>query len=170
MRAVSVEHISEGLGSHQVQKGYLDAKRKTESDKNEESKRSTASDSDRVEISEKAKRLAEKNAQAQQLRDDLNKLPESELRQDKIRQATVREQTGHYERKDIQEKIVKSVLDKLGSMEAMEQSDPNETDASQQSDVELRWDKIQEVARRIEELYYERKEIMESIIDRLLGS
>ena len=166
---MSVEHISEGLGSHQVQKGYLDAKRKTESDKKEEPKGATTSDSDRVDISEKAKQLAEKNTQAQHLRDDLNKLPESELRQDKIRQAEVREWTGHYERQDVQEKIVKSVLDKLGSMKALEQSDLNETDVSQQPDVELRWDKIQEVSRRIEVLYYERKEIMDSVIDRLLG-
>jgi len=166
---VSVEHISEGLGSHQVQKGYLDAKRKTESDKNEESKRSIASDSDRVEISEKAKKLAEKNIQAQQLKDDLNKMPEPELRQDKIRQAEVREHTGHYEQQDVQEKIVKSVLDKLGSMKGFEQSGGTETDATQQPDVELRWDKIREVSQRIEELYYERQEIMESIIDRLLG-
>jgi len=166
---VSVEHVSEGFGSHQVQKGYLDAKRKTESDKNEESKRSTGTDSDRVEISEKAKQLAEKNIQAQQLKDDLNKLPEPQLRQDKIRQAAVRERTGHYERQDVQEKIVRSVLDKLGSMDGSEQSGGTETDATQQSDVELRWDKIQEVSRRIEALYYERQEIMESIIDRLLG-
>jgi hypothetical protein len=169
MREVSVEHISEGLGSHHVQKGYLDAKRKTESDKNEEPRQSTDSDSDRVEISENAKRLAEKNTQAQQLKDDLNKLSEPELRQDKIRQAEIREWTGHYERQDVQEKIVKSVLDQLGSMKALEQSVLNETDVSQQPDIELRWDKIQEVSKRIEALYYERKEIMDSVIDRLLG-
>lgn len=166
---MSVEHISEGFGSHQVQKGYLDAKRKTESDKKEEPKGATTSDSDRVEISEKAKQLAEKNTQAQQLKEDLNKLPEPELRQDKIRQATAREQTGHYEHSEVQEKIVKSVLDKLGSMEALEQSGRDEAGISQEPDVELRWDKIQEVSRRIEESYYERKEIMESIIGRLLG-
>ena len=164
---MSVEHISEGLGSHQIQKAYLDAKQKAESTK-KESQDSAATQSDRVEISEDAKRLAEKNALAQRAKESVESLPEPELRHAKIHQTMARKQTGYYERKEVLDKTASEILNKESHIESPGTAE-NERNESISEDAELRLEKIREVEKRIQESYYERKEVVESIIDRLLG-
>ena len=167
---MSIENISEGLGSHQILKGYLNAKGKIKTPQEEENKSSNASQSaDRVEISENAKKLADKVSLVERLREELKDIPKSEVRREKIEQALSRIHTGHYGDKEVLDEVIDVLLKESEGTESfgvIANSEAFESD----SGTEIRWDKIQEVGKKIEELFYERREVLDTIVDRLLGS
>lgn len=158
---MTIENISEGLESHQISKRYLDTKRKIESQK-EDDTTSSAPRSDKVEISEDARRLMKQDSLVRSLEEDLKNVPESEVRQEKIERAEAREQLGHYERKEVLEKVVEAVLKEVGGM--------GNSESPAIEDTEVHWDKIKEVEKRVEERFYESREVLNTIIDILLRS
>lgn len=165
---MSIENISEGLGSHQILKGYLNAKGKTKTPQEEKNKSSDISQSaDRVEISENAKKLADRISLVERLREELKEVPRSEIRREKIEQALSRIHAGYYGDKKVLDEVIDILLKESEGMESF--GIAGESKVSD-SDPEISWDKIQEVGQKIEELFYERREVLETIVDRLLGS
>ena len=166
---MSVENISAGLGPYQILKGYLNAKGKVRLPKEEDKSSNITSSADRVEISEDAKKLAETVSLVERLRVELKGIPEPEVRREKIEQALARIHTGHYGDKKVLDEIIDVLLQESEETESFDAL-VNEKDMASSVDAEVRWDKIQEVGKKIEELFYERREVLDTIIDRLLGS
>lgn len=167
---MSIENISEGLGSHHILKGYLNAKGKTKTPKEEENKSPNISQSaDRVEISENAKKLADRVSLVERLREELKGIPKSEIRREKIEQAMNRIHAGYYGDKEVLDEVIDVLLKESEGIESFGSTVDSEVTVSD-SDPEISWDKIQEVGQKIEELFYERREVLETIVDRLLGS
>lgn len=160
---MTVEHISEGMGAHQVQKGYLDAKKKTESPQKETKAPTKASD--RVEISKDAKKLMEQDTLVRKMQGGMDKVQGPPIRYDKIQLAETRARTGHYQQKDVLDKIASAILREGGGAESLDSTQK----LGQISEPEVRMDKIQEVNERIQHQYYERQEVYETVIDRLLN-
>ena len=154
---MSIENISEGLGSHRIQKGDPNSKQKTRSEEKEET--SSKIRQDRVEISEDAQKLMRQSASDRQL-----KKVEEESAESKHRENTdnplPRIQTDSSERQETIKKIMESFTKENGGLTSL---GPIEVDA------EMRWTKIQEVGRRIEANFYHRKDVVNAIIDKLLN-
>ena len=154
---MSVENISEGLGSHQVQKGFLNSKQKTRSKDKEEA--SSPSPVDRVEISEDAKRLAKEGPLVQQSGQTDKDIQYSKLQgqgYDPLTKIT----WDSSEQKETVKKIIETYMKENGSLSSLE---------SGEVDSEVRLSKIQEVGRRIEAQYYKSRDVVSAIVDKLLG-
>ena len=164
---MTVEHISEGFGAHQIHKGYFDAKRKTESAKEGENHSSTSA-SDRVEISNDARRLMERDSLVGRVRNVLGDAPE--VRQEKVRQAVERLVMGLYEQREVLERIAESLLG--GGREIRLSSDGKEGSqevlSTEDVDDGIRWDKIREVEERMNQGFYDQVDVLESIVARLI--
>lgn len=154
---MSIENISEGLGSHQIQKGDLNSKQKTRSKEKEET--SSKIRQDRVEISEDAQRLMRQSSADRQLQKVEEESAESKHRED-TNNLLPRIQTDSSERQETIKKIMESFTKENGEFLSL---GPIKVDA------EVRWTKIQEVGRRIEAHFYQRKDVVNAIIDKLLN-
>lgn len=166
---MSIENISEGMGPYQILKGYLNAKGKTKSSKEEDTSSNMTSSADRVEISEDAKKLAERISLVERLKEEMKSIPEPEIRREKIGQALARMHSGYYGDKEVLDELIDALL-KEGEETKSPDALGNVKVLSAGSDAEIRWDKIQEVGEKIEKLFYDRREVIDTIIDRLLGS
>lgn len=154
---MSIENISEGLGSHQIQKGYLNSRQKSRSEEKEET--SSKIHQDRVEISEDAQRLMRQSSSDQQSREVERESAESKLRENTGKSLSrIQRDSSEWQEtiKKIQEKFTKE----NGGL-----TSPGPTEVN----AEVRWTKIQEVGRRIEAHFYQRKEVVNAIIDKLLN-
>ncbi len=160
---MTVEHISEGMGAHQVQKGYLNAKKKVESPQKET--KASAKASDRVDISSDAKKLMEQDSLVRKMQGGMDKTAEPPIRSDKVQLAEIRTRTGHYNKKEVLDKIASALLREGGGAESLGSTQ----DLGKLSEPEVRLEKIQEVEKRIQHQYYERQEVYKTVIDRLLN-
>jgi len=165
---MGLEHISEGYGSPQIHRSYLDAKQKLDS-KTKETQSAKPSSSDQVEISEDAKRLAEKNEAVQKMRDALRQLPEEAgTRQEKVREAMVQILAGYYEQKDIIAKVVDSLLETSPNAVLQgESGGPSGLEPSGQ-DVAAQEIRLEEIEKKIAEGFYDRPDVVETVATRLL--
>jgi len=154
---MSIENISEVLGSHQIPKGDLNSKQKTRSKEKEET--SSKIRQDRVEISEDAQKLMRQSASDRQLQKVEEESAESKLREN-TDNPLPRIQTDSGERQETIKKIMESFTKENGDLTS---PGPIEVDA------EVRLTKIQEVGRRIEAHFYQKKDVVNAIIDKLLN-
>lgn len=156
-----VDNITQGAGAHSLHRSYLDSKKKVESE-HKASQGSNQVSSDKIEISEDAKLLMQQTSILKAASEALNSLPD--VRADKVQQSTDRLQEGYYEDPQVYSKVADSLI-----------GGPNEEDnaiAEAQKvtgeELEVRLEKIQEAQQKIEEGFYERQEIVENIVSRLL--
>jgi len=157
VKAMSVENISEGLGSHQIQKGLLNSKQKTRSKDKEET--SSPSPVDRVEISEDAKKLAKEGPFVRQLGQTDKDIQYSKLYGQGDNPLT-KITWDSSEQKETIKKIIETFMKENGGLSSLESGDV---------DSEVRWTKIQEVGRRIEAQYYKSRDVVSAIVDKLMG-
>lgn len=161
---MSVEHISQGAGTHPLHQSYLDAKKKIDSQHKPGGEVKKAP-SDKIQISDDARQLIERDSLVKELQKTLETLPD--VRPEKVQQSTERLESGYYEQQQVYENISGQLLNE--NEETNNEINDIENQPIQDNEIDIRLDKIQEVQKRIEENYYERREIMENIIDRLLG-
>jgi len=164
---MSIENISDHIGAHPTRKGYLDSKQKVDT-KGKEKKSDGVDSSDRVEISETGKRLAEQDSSIQKVERDSSQLLGNEIRPDKIRQAKIRSRTGHYNKKVVLEKIVDYLL-KAGVAPADSSSADDISNTAPNDHINIRWEKIEEVELKISKGVYDQRDILESIVRKLLS-
>ncbi len=161
---MSVEHISHGSGTHPLHQGYLDAKKKVDS-QHKSSGEAKKAPSDKIQISDDARLLIQRDTLVQQMQKAMETLPD--VRPDKVQQSTERVESGFYDQQQVYKKITGDLLNE--NEETNVESNVIENPAVNGDEIEVRLEKIYEVQKRIEENYYERREVIENIIDKLLG-
>ena len=162
---MSVEHISEGMGTHSIHRGYVDAKQKIESQKGEKNVSDNVR-SDKAEISDAARRLMNRDSLVQKIREVFERLPE--VSEEKIRQVMGRLSVDYYSRREVLEKIGDSLLEENKGLDFSSSAEgPEETYSKVKGDIRI--EKIQEVERKIETGFYNRNDILDNIVNRLLG-
>ena len=159
---MTIEHVSEGRGAHSIQKGYLDSKRKLDSAKSEGQEKSSPG-ADQVEISKDAKRLSQRDSLIQELRTSLESMPE--VREERVRAVEERVTADHYERREVLERLADALLE--GS-EDLESPGAKASDESPDN-TDVRLEKIEQVQTRIAQGYYDREDIIETLVQILLG-
>ena len=157
---MTVEHVSEGRGAHSIQKGLLDAKKKLDSAKHEGVDRSV---SDQVEISRDAQRLKQRDALIEELRTSLERMPEA--REEKVREAASRIRSEHYEKREVLEHLADALLEEPGGSGISEAS----VSATSGNHPDVRPEKIEQAQERIEQGYYDRDDVIETLVQMLLG-
>lgn len=164
---MSIDQITQSSGAYQVQKGYLDAKRKAAPQKEEATK--AAPRADKVEISEDAKKMINADQLIQEGVDAVQKLPDEEVRQDMVRKSEYRVATGHYDRQDVLEKIVDFLIQQDNAIEKL----PYEMKAeSLPPDVvgENQINRLELIHQRIADNFYDQAEVLGTIADKMLGA
>jgi len=159
---MSVEHIPPG-SVYRASKNYFDAKKKEAKPVKDKGVSKTSS-SDKVEISRQARDLNKKEAILLELKEALRKLPGTEVREDRIKQAVTRMITGYYNRGFVQEKTAESMLLQPGVDKA---SHPKYSKAAS-GDVD--WQKIKQVQKRIMDNYYDSINVIEEVVNKLLSN
>jgi hypothetical protein len=165
---MGLEHISEGYGSSQINRSYLEAKQKLDSKNKDVRDAKPSSSSDHVEISEDAKRLSEKDETVQRTKDALGQLPDNAgTRYDKVREAMVQILTGYYEQRDVIAKVVDALLET--SPNAVLSGETGTTGPGSTGQVDpAQVIRLAEVEKKIAEGYYERPDVIEAVATRLL--
>ena len=153
---MGIEHIMEGMGGvPPAGKGYLDSKRKVESKSGE---KVDSSKNDQVSISPDAKKLASQDSLVKQVKVLLGQL--SDVRQDKIDEASTKMYGGVYDQRETAQKVVESIIDGEGL---------NAPSADIQSVTEtIRQDRVAEADQRVQSGYYDQPSVTQSIVDRLM--
>ena len=159
---MTIEHVSEGRGAHSIQKGYLDTKRKLDSAKSE-GKEKTSSGADQVEISKDAQRLRQRDSLIQELRASLEKIPE--VREEKVRAVEERVTADHYEKREVLERLAEALLEGSGDFETSHAQDSG----ASQDKSDIRFDLIEQAQDRIAQGYYDREDILETLVQILMG-
>ncbi len=154
-----VDNITQGAGAHPLHRGYLDSKKKIESE-HKAGQPNNKVTSDKIEISEDAKLLMQQNSIVQTAQKALSALPD--VRSEKVQHSTERLQAGFYEKPAVYLKVADSLT-----------ADPAEAALNEARDVtdellEVRLEKIQEVQKKLQENFYERQEIFEEVVSKLL--
>lgn len=155
-----VDNITQGAGAHPLHRSYLDSKKKIESEHKTTGPANSMVSSDKIEISEDAKLLMQQNSIVQTAKEALNALPD--VRSDKVEQSEERLQSGFYEKPEVYSRVADTLV-----------ANPNEEPVAETLNVsgeklEVRLEKIQQAQQKIEDGFYERQEILENIISRLL--
>jgi len=155
---MSIENITPGSGLYRVSKSYFDAKKKSVNPVKGE-KTSESSASDKVEISSQAKELRKKDALIAEYKEALKKIPEPEVRKEKIGLAINRMITGYYDNDKVNQ----------GTAEAISQSQITPVKNKDGEDNAVDWDKIKLVQQRIVDNYYDNNDIVRQVIEKLLN-
>ena len=157
---MSIENITPGSGLYRASKSYFNAKKKSVNPVKGE-KTSESSASDKVEISSQAKELREKDALIKEYKEALKKLPEPEVRKEKVGLAINRMITGYYDNDKV----------KQGTAEAISQSQitPDKSNNDKDVNSEIDWDKIKVVQQRIMDNYYDNNDVIRQVIEKLLN-
>jgi hypothetical protein len=164
---MSIDQISQSSGAYQVQKNYLDAKRKAAAPSKEETPKISPK-ADKVEISEDAKKMITSDNLIQEGLDAVKNLPEEPIREDRVRQSEVRIVTGHYDRKDVLEKIVDFLIERDDALENESFPLTMETLTENQAS-DIRYDRLELIQQRITDNFYDQIEVLDNIAGKLLG-
>ena len=163
---MSIDQISQSSGAYQVQKNYMDSKRKAAPNKDESGK--VASKADKVEISEDAKKMIHSDNLIQNSVDAVMDLPEEDVREDVVRQSEMRIVTGHYDRKDVLEKIVEFLIERDETLENQPYPQTIESlTAAKSEDIHI--NNLELIQKRIAEDFYDQIDVLDNIASKLLG-
>lgn len=155
---MSIENVSEGLGSFPIGRAYLDAKKRVEKTDQVEKK----SKPDEVNISSDAKRLMQRDSLIEQVKVALDELPD--IRESRVKQTQDRLNFGYYADENVQKQIAGSLFEDQETL-------PSEVASLKEEAVyaEQHLEKLHEIGQRVVEGFYDRIEVIESLAEKLMG-
>ena len=109
---MGIEVISENPGFGKIHRSEPGKKREVDG-KTEKSPADRASSVDRVEISKDARKMVEQDAFIRQATEEMEMLPDGDLRRDVCERVALRLQSGYYDRAETLREVVQSLMESL---------------------------------------------------------